>query len=51
MPNTTQIFSAPKGENEKLDLLREKLKEAGLDYVITRSDDAVAHINVWIGKD
>lgn len=36
---------------EKLALLRAALKKAGLDYVITRKDISIAHINVWIGND
>ncbi len=35
----------------KLQLLREALVKAGLDFMITRYDTAVAHINVWIGPD
>ena len=36
---------------KNLDKLRTALKEAGLDYVITRTDDAVAHVNIWIKED
>lgn len=37
--------------NEKLEKLKVALKKAGLDYVVTRKDETIAHINVWIGKD
>lgn len=35
----------------KLAKIREVLRAAGLDYVVTRHDAGVAHINVWIGED
>lgn len=34
---------------ENLDKLRAALIKCGLDFVITRHDDKVAHINVYIG--
>ena len=37
--------------NKNLKKLRTALKEAGLDYVVTRSDSAVAHVNIWIKED
>ena len=37
--------------NKNLKKLRAALKEAGLNYVITRSDSAVAHVNIWIKED
>ena len=36
---------------KNLEKLRNALKEAGLDYVITRSDGSVAHVNVWVKED
>ena len=36
---------------KNLQKLRTALKEAGLDYVITRSDGSVAHVNVWVKED
>mgnify|MGYP001594070748 FL=1 len=36
---------------KNLEKLRNALKEAGLDYVITRTDDAIAHVNIWIKED
>lgn len=35
----------------KIDKLRQALREAGFDFVVTRHDEGVAHINVWIGED
>lgn len=37
--------------NEKLEKLKAALKKAGLDYVITRKDQTIAHVNIWIGED
>lgn len=37
--------------NEKLEKLKAALRKAGLDYVVTRKDDAIAHVNIWIGED
>ena len=36
---------------KNLEKLRNALKEAGLDYVVTRSDGSVAHVNVWVKED
>jgi hypothetical protein len=35
-------------ENEKK--VADALAAAGLDFVITRSDGNVCHVNVWIGE-
>ena len=37
--------------NKNIEKLRDALKAAGLDYIITRSDNAVAHVNIWIKED
>lgn len=37
--------------NKNLAKLRDALKKAGLDYVVTRSDGSVAHVNVWVKED
>lgn len=37
-------------QEKNLAKIRETLRKAGLDYVITRYDEGVAHINVWIGE-
>lgn len=37
--------------NKNIKKLKDALKEAGLDYIVTRSDDAVAHVNIWIKED
>lgn len=36
---------------ENLSKLRAALQQCGLDFVITRHDDKVAHINVYIGDE
>jgi hypothetical protein len=36
---------------KNLEKLRAALKQAGLDYVVTRTDGAVAHVNIWIKED
>ena len=38
-------------KDQKLEKLKEALSKAGLDYVVTRKDDSIAHLNIWIGKD
>tara|TARA_B110000259_G_scaffold131691_1_gene148541 strand:- start:2653 stop:2787 length:135 start_codon:yes stop_codon:yes gene_type:complete len=35
---------------EKLERLKLALKNCGLEYVITRTEGNVAHINIWIGE-
>lgn len=45
MPNKNLV------PEQKLEVLKEALIKAGLDFMITRHDSAVAHINVWIGPD
>lgn len=37
--------------NKNLAKLRDALKKAGLDYVVTRLDGSVAHVNVWVTED
>lgn len=37
--------------NEKFEKLKKALKKAGLDYVVTRKDETIAHLNIWIGED
>ena len=37
--------------NKNIKKLKDALKEVGLDYIVTRSDDAVAHVNIWIKED
>ena len=37
--------------NKILEKLRAALRQAGLDYVVTREDSAVAHVNVWIKEE
>jgi len=34
---------------EKIELLKRVLKEAGLDYVITRNGNTVLQLNVYVG--
>lgn len=34
----------------KIAKLRNALREAGLDYVLTRTEGGVVHVNVWIGE-
>jgi len=36
---------------KNLEKLRAALRQAGLDYVVTRTDGAVAHVNIWIKED
>ena len=31
--------------------IREALRSAGLDYVITRIEGDIAHVNVYVGDD
>jgi hypothetical protein len=38
-------------DNEKLEKLKAALRKAGLDYVVTRKDETIAHLNIWIGED
>lgn len=38
-------------QEENLQKIREALRKAELEYVITRHDEGVAHINVWIGDN
>ena len=35
----------------KLMAIREALRAAGLDYVITRTEGDVAHVNIYVGDD
>lgn len=35
----------------KIDKIREVLSKAGFDFIVTRHDEGVAHLNVWIGDD
>ena len=30
--------------------VREALRAAGLDYVITRTDGDIAHVNIYVGE-
>ena len=34
----------------KLMTIREALRDAGLDYVITRTEGGVAHVNIYVGE-
>ena len=34
----------------KLMTIREALRSAGLDYVITRTDGDIAHVNIYVGE-
>ena len=34
----------------KLMTIREALRAAGLDYVITRTEGDVAHVNIYVGE-
>ena len=34
----------------KLMVIREALRSAGLDYVITRTEGDVAHVNIYVGE-
>ena len=34
----------------KLMTIREALRSAGLDYVITRTEGDVAHVNIYVGE-
>lgn len=38
-------------QQDKLLKLREALQKAGIDFIVTRKDDTIAHVNVWIGED
>ena len=35
----------------KIMAIREALRAAGLDYVITRTEGDVAHVNIYVGDD
>jgi hypothetical protein len=35
---------------EKIESLKKALREAGLEFVVTRTDGRVAHVNVWVGE-
>ena len=37
-------------QKEKLAILKELLTKSGIEYVITRTDRDIAHINIWIGE-
>lgn len=37
-------------QKENLEALKTAFYNAGLDYVISRLDNDLAHVNVWIGK-
>ena len=37
-------------QEKNLARIREALRKEGLEYVITRHDSGVAHINIWIGE-
>ena len=45
-PNTPDKVS-----NEKLKEITAVLRKMGIDYVVTRQDSCIAHLNIWIGKD
>ena len=34
----------------KMIIIREALKASGLDYVITRTEGDIVHINVYVGE-
>lgn len=36
---------------KKLEQLKQILKKSDLDFVITRTEGRVCHVNVWIGED
>ena len=38
-------------QKEKLEVLKELLTKSGMEYIITRTDGDIAHINIWIGED
>jgi outer membrane protein W len=40
-----------KVDNTKLQDLRNALTNAGIEYMITRRDGVVVHINAWVGKE
>lgn len=38
-----------KVSRKKLDEVIAALREAGLEFIVTRTDDSIAHLNIWIG--
>ena len=37
-------------DKAQLELLRKVLSENGIDYMVTRVEGTIAHVNIWVGK-
>ena len=37
-------------DKSQLELLRKVLSENGIDFMVTRVDGTIAHVNIWVGK-
>ena len=37
-------------DKAQLELLRKVLSENGMDYMVTRVEGTIAHVNIWVGK-
>jgi hypothetical protein len=49
MSDSYQPPSKPETDQNQLMKLRKALVAAGLDYVITRTEGTICHVNVWVG--
>lgn len=38
-------------EDTKIKKLMRILKQHGFDYIVTRKDESICHLNVWIGEE